>query len=33
MRISSAKIVALIVLVLVLLLTVAELGPAVLSGR
>jgi hypothetical protein len=33
MRMSSAKIAALVVLVLVLLLTVAEFGPAVLSGR
>jgi hypothetical protein len=32
MRMSSARIVALIVLVLVLLLTVAEFGPAVLGG-
>ena len=33
MRMSSSKIVALVVLVLVLLLAVAEFGPAVFSGR
>jgi hypothetical protein len=33
MRMSSARIVALVVLVLVLLLTVAEFGPAVIGGR
>jgi hypothetical protein len=32
MRISSTKLVALAVLVVVLLLTVAEFGPAVLGG-
>ena len=33
MRMSSTRFLALIVLALVVLLTVAEFGPAVLSGR
>jgi hypothetical protein len=32
-RVSLGKILALVVLVLVVLLTVAEFGPAVLSGK
>jgi hypothetical protein len=33
MRMSSIKFLALVVLVIVVLLTLAEFGPAVLSGR
>ena len=33
MRISSARVLALVVLVLVVLLTVAEFGPTLLSGN
>jgi hypothetical protein len=33
MRISSARVLALVVLVLVVLLTVAEFGPALLGGN